>query len=85
MLYPTVHKFFILIILIAVLIRVRRLLWNPTKNRLFFESGAYSSNLGILNLFLKIEGVTRPESQRIIFKSLLMSCFVMKQIKSGAE
>ena len=34
---------------------------------------------------LNIEVVTTPETQRIIFKYLLMYCFITKQNKSGAE
>ena len=39
----------------------------------------------ILELFLNIEGVTAPENQRIICKSLLMSFFIIKQSKNEAE
>ena len=39
----------------------------------------------ILKLFLNIEGVKTSENQRIILKSLLMSYFIIKYNKSGAE
>jgi len=38
-----------------------------------------------LTLFLNTEGVTVSENQRIIFKSLLMSYFIIKQNKIGTK
>ena len=35
----------------------------------------------ILNLLLQIEGTTKSENQKIIFKSLLMSNYIIKQKK----
>ena len=39
----------------------------------------------ILKVFLNIKVIATPENQKIIFKSLLMSYFIIKQNKSGAE
>ena len=39
----------------------------------------------IRKLFLDIEVVTMSENQRIIFKSILTSCFIINQSRSGAE
>ena len=36
-------------------------------------------------LFFNLKGVTLSENERNIFKSLLMSYFIMKQIKSEPE
>ena len=38
-----------------------------------------------LKSFLSIEGVTTPENQIIIFKSLFMFYFIIKQKKNGTE
>ena len=60
------------------------------KNKFFFKASLVITFFGfkpsiILKLFLNIEGVTTSENQRIIFKSLLMSYFIIKQKKSGTE
>ena len=39
----------------------------------------------ILKLFLHLEGVTTPENQRIMYKSLLMFYCIIEQNKSGEE
>ena len=39
----------------------------------------------IRKLFVNIEGVIPPENKLIAFKSLLISYFIIKQAKSGAE
>ena len=39
----------------------------------------------ILKLFLNIEGITTSENQRILFESLLMSYFIIKQNKSESK
>ena len=52
---------------------------------LYYSYFFYFEPLIILILFIYILCVTMSANQRIIFKSLLMSYFVIKQNKSAAE
>ena len=42
-------------------------------------------SLRLLQTFLNMESVTTSENQRIIFKSVSMCYFIIKQNESGAE
>ena len=57
------------------------------KKTYFFTEPQYSSFFSFLSLrsCSYIEGVTASKNQRIIFKSFLMSYFVIKQNESGTE
>ena len=71
---------------VAAILRNNFRAWHPTSP----QSAMTCTTPGfvpwiILKVFLNIDGVTTSETQRIIFKSLLTSYFVIMENRNEAE